>query len=393
MMALEGIRIVDRSQMGPGPYCTMLLGDLGADVIRVDPGGGKLAEARVAFPPGTEDRIRAYNSEERNKRSIVLDLRIDEAREVYYRLATDADVIVEQSRPGAPERLGVGYETIKTKNPRIVYCAITGYGQTGPYRDLVGHDINYISIGGALGIMGPKDSPPAIPSNLIADYAAGGMLAAMGILAALMARERTGRGQFIDISLTDGVISMMHAHATMYFTMGFVPERGEDMLTGGVPFYNVYETKDGKYISVGAIETWFFKHLCSLLGREDLVSRQLSSDKRDEMMRTFKDIFLTKTRDEWLRILQRDDTCVAPVHSVGEMATDPHVIEREMVVEIDHPRVGKVKHVGIPIKLSDTPGAVRRPPPLRGEHTDEVLTELGYSKQDIDQLRAKEAIK
>ena len=393
MMALEGIRIIDRSQMGPGPYCTMLLGDLGADVIRVDPGGGKSAEARFPFPPGTEDRMRAYNSEERNKRSIVLDLRAEEAREVYYRLAAKADVIVEQSRPGAPERLGIDYETMKAKNPRIVYCAITGYGQTGPYRDLVGHDINYISIGGALGIMGPKDRPPAIPSNLNADYASGGMLAAMGILAALMARERTGRGQFIDISMTDGVISMMHVQAAMYFIMSLVPERGEDMLTGGMPFYNVYETKDGKYISVAAIETWFFKNLCSLLGREDLIASQWSFDRRDEILNTFREIFRTKTRDEWLKILQREDTCVAPVYSIGEMAADPHVIEREMVVEIDHPRVGKIKHVGIPVKLSDTPGGVRRFPPLRGEHTDEILMELGYTRQDIDRLRAKEAIK
>jgi crotonobetainyl-CoA:carnitine CoA-transferase CaiB-like acyl-CoA transferase len=370
----------------------MLLGDLGADVVRVDPGGGKLAEARFAFPPEAEDRMRAYSSEERNKRSMVLDLRIDEAREVYYRLATDADVIVEQSRPGAPERLGVGYETIKAKNPRIVYCAITGYGQTGPYRDLVGHDINYISIGGALGIMGPKDGPPAIPSNIIADYAAGGMLAVIGILAALMARERTGRGQFIDISMNDGVISLMHAHAAMHFAMGLVPERGEDMLTGGVPYYNVYETKDGKYISIGAIETWFFKNLCSLLGREDLVSLQLSSDRRDEVRKAFKDALLTKTRDEWLRVLHGEDTCVAPVYSVAETVNDPHVIDRDMVVEIDHPRVGKVKHVGIPIKFSDTPGAIRRLPPLRGEHTDEILSELGYSRQEIDKLRAKGAI-
>jgi len=393
MMALEGIRIVDRSQMGPGPYCTMLLGDLGADVIRVDPGGGKSAEARFPFPPGAEDKMRAYNSEERNKRSIVLDLRAEEAREVYYRLAAKADVIVEQSRPGAPERLGIDYETMKAKNPRIVYCAITGYGQTGPYRDLVGHDINYISIGGALGIMGPKDRPPAIPSNLIADYASGGMLAAMGILAALMARERTGRGQFVDMSMTDGVISMMHVQAAMYFILGLVPERGEDMLTGGMPFYNVYETKDGKYISVAAIETWFFKNLCSVLGREDLVRFQWSFEKRDEILGTFRDIFRSKTRDEWLKILQQEDTCVAPVYSMGEMANDPHVIEREMVIEVDHPRVGKIKHVGIPVKLSDTPGAVRRFPPLRGEHTDEVLAELGYSKQEIDQLRAKEAVK
>lgn len=393
MMALKGIKVLDRTQMGPGPYCTTLLGDLGADIIRVDPGGGRAAEARYPFPPGEEERMRAYNAEERNKRSIVLNLKADEARQIYYELATKADVIVEQSRPGAAERLGVGYNTIREKNPNIVYCAITGYGQTGPYRDIVGHDINYIAVGGALGIIGPNDHPPAIPSNLLADYAAGGMQAAIGILAALITRERIGKGQFVDISLLDGVISLMHVVASMYCITGQIPERGNDMLTGGMPFYNVYETKDGKYISVASIEPWFFQNLCSALGREDLAAYQWSLDKKEEVLSAFRDVFRTKTRDEWVEIMRQKDTCVAPVYSIDEVISDPQVLERDMVVEIDHPKLGKVKQVGIPIKLSETPGAIRRLPPRRGEHTEEILLELGYTRQDIEELRAKEAIK
>lgn len=393
MMALEGITILDRSQMGPGPYCTMLLADMGADVIRVDPGGGRSAESRFPFPPGEEDRMRAYDAEERNKRSIILDLRVEGARQVYYRLAERADVILEQSRPGAPERLGVGYDAIKEKNPRIVYCAITGYGQTGPYRDLVGHDINYISIGGALGIMGPEAGPPAIPSNIVADYAAGGMMAAIGILSALMARQKTGRGQFVDISMTDGVLSMMHVMASMYFITGMAPQRGKDMLTGGVPFYNVYETKDGKYISVGAIESWFYQNLCSLLGRDDLAASQWSLEKIEETASTFRQLFLTKTRDEWVALMKQKDTCTAPVYSMDEVLSDPQIVDRGMVVELDHPRVGKVKQVGIPIRLSETPGTIRRFPPRRGEHTEEVLLELGYDQEFIDGLKAEGAIK
>jgi len=371
----------------------MLLADMGADVIRVDPGGGRSAESRFPFPPGEEDRMRAYDAEERNKRSIILDLRVEGARQVYYRLAERADVILEQSRPGAPERLGVGYDAIKEKNPRIVYCAITGYGQTGPYRDLVGHDINYISIGGALGIMGPEAGPPAIPSNIVADYAAGGMMAAIGILSALMARQKTGRGQFVDISMTDGVLSMMHVMASMYFITGMAPQRGKDMLTGGVPFYNVYETKDGKYISVGAIESWFYQNLCSLLGRDDLAASQWSLEKIEETASTFRQLFLTKTRDEWVALMKQRDTCTAPVYSMDEVLSDPQIVDRGMVVELDHPRVGKVKQVGIPIRLSETPGTIRRFPPRRGEHTEEVLLELGYDQEFIDGLKAEGAIK
>jgi crotonobetainyl-CoA:carnitine CoA-transferase CaiB-like acyl-CoA transferase len=393
MMALEGIKVLDRTQMGPGPYCTMFLGDLGADIIRVDPGGGRAAEARYPFQLGEEERMRAYDAEERNKRSIVLNLKTSEARRIYYQLATRADVILEQSRPGAAERLGVDYNTIKRKNSKIIYCAITGYGQTGPYRDIVGHDINYIAAGGALGIMGPNDSPPAIPSNLLADYAAGGMQAAIGIMAAIIARERTGKGQFVDISMLDGVISLMHVVASMYFINGQIPERGNDMLTGGMSFYNVYETKDGKYVSVASIESWFFQNLCSVLGREDLAAYQWSLDKKEEVISAFRDIFLTKTRDEWVKIMRLQDTCVAPVYSIDEVISDPQVMERDMVVEINHPSLGKVKQVGIPIKLSETPGAIRRLPPRRGEHTEEILLELGYNRQAIDELRSSEAIK
>lgn len=392
-MALEGIKVLDRTQMGPGPYCTMFLGDLGADVIRVDPGGGRAAEARYPFPPGAEERMRAYDAEERNKRSIVLNLKVDEALQIYYQMATKADVIVEQSRPGAAERLGVDYKTMREKKPDIVYCAITGYGQTGPYRDMVGHDINYIAVGGALGIMGPNDRPPAIPSNLLADYAAGGMQAAIGILAAIIARDRTGKGQFVDISMLDGVISLMHVVASMYCISGQVPERGNDILTGGMPFYNVYETKDGKYISVASIEPWFFQNLCSALGREDLAAYQWRLDKREEVLSLFNDIFRSKNRDEWVEIMKQKDICVAPIYSIDEVLSNPHVLERDMVVEINHPELGKVKQVGISIKLSETPGAIRRLPPRRGEHTEEILLELGYTKQEIEKLRSREAIK
>ncbi len=390
-MALEGIRIIDLSRLAPGPYCTMILGDLGAEVIRVDPGGGRAAEA--IMPVEDEERDRAYDAEGRNKRSIVLNLRNDKAREIFYALAKGADVVIEGFRPGVVNRLGVDYERIKAINPRIVYCSLTGYGQDGPYHNMVGHDINYISIGGALSIVGRrKDEPPSIPGNLVADYAAGGMQAAIGILAALMARERTGEGQYVDISMLDGVISLMHMVAMQYFSSGRIPERGEDMLTGGVPNYNTYQTKDDKYISLGSLEPWFFQNLCKALGREDLIPYEWDEGKRGEISSYFRDVFRTKTRDEWFELLRQSDICVAPVYTIDEVFTDPHVIHRRMVEEVDHPKFGKVKQVGISVKLSNTPGAIRSPSPSPGQHTDEILTELGYTKEVIEGLKREGAI-
>jgi len=368
----------------------MILGDLGADVTRIDPGGGRAATA--AFPPPAGEESRAYNPEGRNKKSIMLNFRTEEAREIFYKLAEQADVIIEGFRPGVTKRLGVDYDTIKEKNPRIVYCSLTGYGQEGPYRDMVGHDINYISIAGALGVIGEKGGRPVFPINLLADYAGGGMHAAIGILAALMARERTGKGQYVDIAMIDGVISLIHMPAAQYFRTGKAPQRGEDMLSGGAPQYSVYQTKDGKYLSVGALEPQFYQSVCRALGREDLIPHQWSEEKREEVFSIFREAFLTKTRDEWFELLRQTETCTAPVYSLDEVFSDPQVIQRDMALELDHPKLGKVKQVGISVKLSETPGAFRSFAPAPGEHTEEIMCELGYSKEQIDGFRKAGAI-
>ena len=390
-MALEGIKVVDLTRLAPGPYCTMFLADLGADVIKVEPGGGR-AQAFSPSTMGGEHRL-AYDPEHRNKKSIVLNLKEREAQEIFYKLAKDADVIVEESRPGVVKRLGVDYDTIKKINPRIVYCSITGYGQDGPYHALSGHDINYISIAGAQGIIGPRDGPPAVIANLLADYAAGGMQGAIGILAALMAREKTGKGQYVDISMTDGVMSLMHAEAAQYLSTGIVPTRGDVLFFGGMPFYNVFETKDGKYVSLGALEPWFYQNLCKMLGREDFGAYEFDKgEKRDEIFAYFREVFLTKTRDEWVELLRQADVPVAPVYTLDEVFSDPQLNHRKMVVELDHPKFGKVKQVGISIKLSETPGQIRALAPLPGQHTDEILQGLGYSKEKIEELRSSGAI-
>ncbi|HVN64557.1 MAG TPA: CaiB/BaiF CoA-transferase family protein, partial [Candidatus Binataceae bacterium] len=311
----------------------------------------------------------------------------------YLKLARNADIVVEEYRPGVAKRLGIDYETLNKENPKLIYCAITGYGQTGPYRDLVGHDLNYISTAGVLSIMGRPGQAPTIPHNLIADFAGGGMHGAIGILAALAARNRTGRGQYVDISMMDGSIALMAQVFATYFASGQIPRRGETMLDGGIPNYNTYETKDGKIITIGSLEPWFFANLCRILGREDLIPHEFNPDKRAEIGKFFTESFKTKTRDEWFEILAKTDICAGKMLTLDEVGSDPHVKAREMIVELDAPGGEKVKQVGVSIKLSETPGAIRSLAPRLGQHTDEVLGALGYQADQIAKWREEGAIR
>jgi crotonobetainyl-CoA:carnitine CoA-transferase CaiB-like acyl-CoA transferase len=401
-MPLEGITVLDLTRLAPGPYCTMILADLGADVIKIEEPGpptGRRAQQAAGLSPVPPprygvDRHSPYWALNRNKKSLGLNLKHDDARQIFYQLAERADVVVEEFRPGVAKRLGIDYDTLRQRNPRLIYCAVTGYGQSGPYKDLVGHDINYIAMAGCLGMIGPQGGPPVIPHNLIADFAAGGMHGAVGVLAALMARERTGRGQFVDIAMTDGVYSLLVSHLSTYFATGMVPRRGETLLDGGAHYYNVYETKDGKWMSLGSIEPWFYANLCKVLGREDFLPYEFAEGaKREEIKQAFRDTFKTKTRDEWFDLLTQHDICVGKVYDLDETATDPHLQARDMIVEVEHPEVGPVKQVGISVKLSDTPGQIRFLAAPLGTHTAEILTDLGYAPQKIAQLRAEGAIK
>jgi crotonobetainyl-CoA:carnitine CoA-transferase CaiB-like acyl-CoA transferase len=393
-MALEGVRILELSRMapGPGPYCCMMLSDLGAEVIRIVPASGRASEAVFAMSSEEEEKTRVYDPEGRNRKCIMLNFKLDEAREIFYKLVDKADVVVEGFRAGVAKRLAVDYDTLKKRNPRIIYCSLTGYGQTGAYKDLVGHDINYISVAGALGMFKERGRRPIPPSNILGDYAGGAQQAAIGILTAIIARERTGKGQLIDIAMVDGVISLMHFAIAQQIRSGGQDAGTADMFTGKMPHYSVYETKDGKFMSVGALEPGFFINLCKAIGREDLIALEWRLDKWDELTAGFEETFITKTRDEWFAILKETETCVAPVYGVDEVFDDPHVQERDMMVELDHPKLGNIRQVGIPIKLSDTPGKVRWLAPAAGEHTDEVVRSLGYSKQQIEELRKAGAI-
>jgi len=391
-MALDGIRVLDLSRLAPGPYCSMLLADFGADVILVEPVPG--ASAKLAGPSGASEsaqRAAAYNALARGKRSIALNLKEPEAREIFYALAKDADVVLEGFRPGVVQRLGVDYETIRALNPRIVYCSLSGFGQTGPYANLVGHDINYIAIGGALGVTGRPGTPPAIPINLIADFAGGGLFAAFAICVALLARDRTGEGQYIDMAMTDGVLSLMTMAFTQYFANGTIIRPGEYLLNGGVPWYDTYQCADGRWFSIGSIEPHFYEALCRVLGCEEFLGRQYDASSYPAMRERFAAVFRTKTADEWMEIMSQHDICAAPVLEMDRVVQNPHNLARNMVVEVDSP-VGPVKQIGVAPKLSKTPGHVRHAGPVLGQHTEAILTELGYAPERIAELRERRVI-
>jgi crotonobetainyl-CoA:carnitine CoA-transferase CaiB-like acyl-CoA transferase len=317
-----------------------------------------------------------------------LDLKAKDGRAIFYELAKTADVVIESYRPGVTKRLDVDYKAIKKINPRIVYASMTSYGQDGPYRDLPGHDINYISMGGLLGLTGESGGAPVLPGMLIADLAAGGMSAAIGILAALMARVETGKGQFVDVSMTDGVVALMSMWINPHLAYGLAFERGDTMFTGHYAWYNVYQTKDGKYISIGAFEPWFYANLCQLLGRDDFIEHQFAEgEKREEISQYFKQTFLTRSRDEWVEMLRKKDTCVAPVYSIDELVSDPQLTARGMIMEMPHPILGSVKQVGSMLKLSESPFQARNWSTRFGQHTGEILKELGYDEARIGTLR------
>lgn len=394
-MALQGIKVIDLSRMAPGPFCTMVLGDLGADVIRVEePGGGRMARERSAgVDEDSAKRNAAFNALNRNKRSIALNLKDESARKVLRELVGDADVFVEGFRPGVVSRLGCDYETLSRINPRLVYCSLSGYGQDGPYSGLVGHDINYISVGGALGIIGQRGGAPVIPYNIIADFAGGGLHAATAILAAIIARGHTGRGQYVDVAMSDGVAYMLASMLSGYFADGVVPSAGAMTLNGAAPYYNVYECRDGRYLSVGCIEPWFWAALCHALRRDDLIPIQFDTDRAEYIKGELRDIFITRDRDDWWETLSGiDNIAVAKVSSLDEVASDPQNLHREMVIEAGEVNGQSVRQVGIGPKLSDTPGLVRFMGATTGQHTDGILAELGYSAEEAAGLRESGAV-
>lgn len=393
-MPLANTFVLDLTRYGPGAYCTMMLADFGARVLRVEEALGSGDErARFHRQRALSERAHPAYAPNRNKESICLNLKHPEGKAVFLRLVERADVLVEGFRPGVMARLGLGPEQLAARNPRLVYCALTGYGQDGPYVNLVGHDLNYISQGGALGLNGPPDGPPAIPGFQFADFAGGALMAVVGILLALLARQQSGRGQIVDAALTEGVLSLIANQFSYLQIHGSVPPRGQARLSGGVPYYNVYECADGKYLSIACNEPYFWANLCRLIGREDFIpDQEAEGPRRAEIFATLRAIFKTKPRDAWFELLADADVCVGRVLTLEELPADPQHRARGAFVTVPTPTGGTVTQVGIMPRLSATPGQVRRVAPRPGEQTDAILAELGYTPEQIAALRRVGAV-
>jgi alpha-methylacyl-CoA racemase len=391
---LADVRVLDLSRLLPGGFCSLLLADLGAEVLKVEDTG--MGDYIRWAPPyygsdeqqGLGTRSSLYLSLNRGKRSIRLDLKSEGGREAFLRLVESYDVVLEGFRPGVLDRLGVGYEVLRERNPGIVVCAITGYGQDGPNTTRAGHDINYLALGGLLGLTGEKERPPVSAAGQIADVN-GGLMAAFGILAALHERRSSGQGQLVDISMHDGALSWLAMVAGRYFCDREVPRRGEGQLSGGFLCYLTYEAADG-WVSCGALEPKFWAAFCNAVERPDLIEVQFEAPGSAGWEQV-AGVFRSRTRDEWRAFNDEHDCCIEPILDLDESLDSELVRAREMVVELDQPGLGPVRLLGNPVKLGRTPGDPTRPAPAFGADTEDVLREAGYSAVEVGALLASGA--
>lgn len=387
--ALEGLRVLDLSSNAPGPFCTMVLADLGAEVTVVDrPAAAPGSRPDEGVPNASADGLARphFDAFARNKRRIGVNLKQDGGAEVVQRLAASADVIVVEMRPGKPEALGIGYADLSALNNRLIYCSITGYGQTGPLRDRAGHDLNYLGHSGALSLFARRASPPVPPPNAIADYGATGLLAATSILAALQARHVTGEGQYIDLSMMDATTYLL----AEWISTTFDPQ-GDPNILADYPPYDVYACADGRLLTIGCVEPHFWKNLCAVIGRNDLVYLAGNPSAYGQLRSELERVFASEPRAVWLERLEAHDLPVATVNDLDELPDDPHIRAREMIINVDSEH-GMVKQVGIGPKLSATPGSIRRLGVPHGADTDQVLAELGYPSERVAQLRSAGAV-
>ena len=375
MGPLKGLKIIEMAGIGPGPFCGMVLADLGAEIIRVD----------RASAIGTGSKQEPSN---RGKKSIAVDLKAKEGVEVVLKLVETADAIFEGFRPGVMERLGIGPEVCLARNDRIVFGRMTGWGQEGPLSNAAGHDINYISLSGALAAIGRPGSPPVPPLNLIGDFGGGGMLLALGLVAALLESKESKKGQVVDAAMTDGSALLMTMIYSMQSSGMWKTTMGSNLLDGGSHFYDTYECKDGKFISIGSIEPQFYALLCQIAELDEKVfSKQMSRDLWPEQKEEIKKIFLNKTRDEWCELMEGTDGCFAPVLDMSEAPQHPHNKERKTFIDLE----GVTQPAPAP-RFSRTEPEVVSSPSIVGEHTNEVLSSIGLSEEDISTLKTSGAV-
>lgn len=378
-LPLDTIKVLDLSRLLPGPYCTQVLADFGADVIKIEE--PHLGDYMRWESEKIDDAGGAmFHSLNRNKRSITLDLKSEQDKNIFKELVKTADIILESFRPGVMERLGLSYDVLNEINERLIYCAITGFGQTGPYKNMPGHDVNYLSYAGIMELQGEGTGKPILSSIQIADIAGGAQQAINGILLALFERTVSNKGQFIDISMVDGSMSLLQTTLSEYLVSGEVPKRGDPYLSGGLACYGVYRTKDDRHLSVGALEMKFWRPFCQVIGEEAFIQQLNAPSEIQEKMRIqIQAIFLERTLSEWMQAFQDVNTCVSPILTFDEVVENPQIKARDMIIDVAHDH-GSMKQIGIPIKLSRTPGSIRTSAPKLGEHNEEIIRNLRVSQ-------------
>lgn len=391
-LPLEGIKILDMSRYLPGPFCTQILADFGAEVIKVeDPRGGDLGRQ---LPPLIKGQSARFYTVNRNKKSITINLKSEQGKEIFKKLSENCDIVIDQFRPGVMDKMGLGYEDLKKVNERLIYCCITGYGLTGPLRDAAGHDQNYLSLAGVTGLTGTHKGKPAISGVQIADIAGGTLYAVIAILLALEYRNKTGKGQLCDVAMMDGAISLLAYTLGEWSGWGKLPEMGNDVLTGGYACYNIYETQDNQFITLGIVEGKFWAEFCKKVDRESYIEIQWDKKKQEAMKADIAALFKQKTRDEWTEFFAQDDICLTPVLNLEEMCNHPQTIARNMIIKLSNVRESGQDLVltGVPIKLSESPGEPKLTFADLGEHNQEVLKSIGYSEAEIEEFRKNQAI-
>jgi alpha-methylacyl-CoA racemase len=388
MGSLDDLKILDFSTLLPGPYATLMLADMGAEVLKIS--SASRPDIVLDYPPFIGDTGVSASQAwlGRNKKTMFLNLKTGEGKAVVKELVKEYDIVLEQFRPGVMEKLGLGYEDLKAVNPKLIYCSLTGYGQTGPLRDAAGHDINYMSRSGIISQAGRRESGPSLMNFQIADIAVGSMNSVIGILAAVNYRKNTGKGQYIDVAMMDGCVPFNSLDGAGFLVSGKEPKREGERLNGGC-IYDFYETKDGEYLSVGSLEPQFWSRFCTAIGREDLIGGTVYPPNIDEVKAEIRGILKTKTRDEWVEVFSHYDACVQPVLNLKEaLLEDEQVKEREMVVDVKLPlhEDVSVKQLATAVKLSECPCEYKFAGYPTGYHTKEVIEQLGM---DYAELKAK----
>jgi len=376
---LSNITVLDLSMLLPGPFCSMIMADFGARVIKIErPGSGDLMRHYLPRYPVYSGNFAILN---RNKESMTLNLKSEEGRALFFKLVERTDVLIEGFRPGVMDRLGFGYKNLSNLNTGLIYCSISGFGQESPHKDVAGHDLNYIGLNGILDLTGERNGAPVVPGILVGDIGGGAYPALVGILLALLGRNTSGKGQYIDISMYDGTFFWLFNAAGTYFTSGETPTRGKELTTGGSARYQIYATKDGHYLAVGALEDHFWQNLCDLLGIEDTRIRLQDREYSDLAIAVLTEKFRGKTAKEWAQAFEGKDVCSNVIRDFKEATSDPHFQSNGMIQQIIGPDGGAQRILGNPISLSETPPQIRDAAPLLGRDTPKIMKELGYSDE------------